>query len=778
MLKDILENRNVEDYLIAIIDRVHKEGPVVSEDFEVLAYIKSFYPEIFNGYEQKLLSAMGLFYKKDEFKTVLEEVYSIYENIIEEKTGRKFTPVQAHAYINIQNKKYFSFSAPTSAGKSYLFRELIQDVDYDIVIIVPSRALITEYINTLHHLLKDDKSILILPFIENINIARTSRRIFVITPERGVDLFKKIHEFNIKLFLLDEAQISEDDMRGMKFDSFVRRIDKVLPDAKKVFTHPFVLNPEAQLIKHKFEENDSSYKLYDQHTVGKLYMSVNEDKEFKYFTPYTEDSNNILKNEDIDVIKTALENDKTLLVYISKDKIYKNKYIHEFGKYIDLCESITNPKAVKLIEKLRQFIGASSTGDEKHSWFIEMLKRGIAVHHGSMPLNARLIIEDFVKEGHARICFATDTLLQGINMPFDIVWVDKFNFRGQKILDLKNLIGRAGRSTSNSKEFEYGIVVINEKNIKTFSERIKDNYSLENKSKLDENVSDVDNDLKDIFEAMKEDKFDDELKLTESQVERLDSKEIEKDIIYILDKLLLDNKAIQAKDYLALTKHYKKRISNSFKNIFIQHLRRKKLTDGETGVLSTAIPIMLWHIQGKSFSEILSLRYAYLTYKDDRNKILLKAKKGEITFEKAHEEIHNINVSFTPIPDSLPKSNHRHIPRFPHTPVDELDYDLLVYDTYDYLDKVIALSLADPICGALQLYYNKSSDTRALTMKNYIRYGTNDEKEIWLLRYGFSFEDIDWLIEIVDTIDEHEIVFNENICEIDSEKHNSINRYI
>ena len=101
MLKDIFDNNNVENYLIEIISRVHKEGPIVSSDFEALAYIKLFYSEIFNKYEQKLLSTMGLFYKKDESKTVLEEVYSIYENIIEEKTGRKFTPVQAHAYINI-----------------------------------------------------------------------------------------------------------------------------------------------------------------------------------------------------------------------------------------------------------------------------------------------------------------------------------------------------------------------------------------------------------------------------------------------------------------------------------------------------------------------------------------------------------------------------------------------------------------------------------------------------------------------------------------------------
>ena len=451
MLKDIFNNKNVENYLFEIIDRVHKKGPVLAEDFEVLAYIKLFYYEIFNMHEQKLLSTMGLFYKKDESKTVLEEVYSIYENIIEEKTGRKFTPVQAHAYINIQNKKYFSFSAPTSAGKSYLFRELIQDVDYDIVIVVPSRALITEYINTLYRLLEDDTSVLILPFIENINISKTARRIFVITPERGVDLFKQIDKFNIKLFLLDEAQISEDEIRGMKFDSFVRRIDKFLPDAKKVFAHPFVLNPDAQLLKHNFNQN-SSYKTYNQNSVGKIYLSINDSENFQYFSPFLNSKDRVLQDASNNIIKKLFLNNGTLLIYTSKKKIYDNQYMLDFVEYIDICKELTDVYALKLIEKLRKFIGASDSSEEKHSWFIDMMKKGIAIHHGSMPLNARLIMEDFVRLGYAKICFSTATLLQGINMPFDVVWID--NFMDMTPLNLKNLIGRAGRTTSHKKEFE------------------------------------------------------------------------------------------------------------------------------------------------------------------------------------------------------------------------------------------------------------------------------------------------------------------------------------
>lgn len=774
MLKNILENNNVEQILIDIINKIHIDGPIDALDFEALSYIKEFYNEILEKYEKKLLFAMGLFYKTKKPDSILEEVYSIYEDIIQEETGRNFTPVQAHAFLNIQEKIYFSFSAPTSAGKSYLFREIIQNVDYDIVIVVPSRALITEYVNTVNNLLSHDTSILILPFIENINKSNTKRRIFIITPERGIELFKRIHEFNIGLFLLDEAQISEDGIRGMKFDSFIRRIDKYLPCAKKIFAHPFVNNPEAQLLKHNFKNNASAIT-YKQHTVGKIFLSI-ENKELSYFSPYTKDNSNI-SNVNSDMVQDILNDNGTILIYVSKAKIYNGKYITEFSKYIDMCDKLINPDAIELIEKLRKFIGASSSNNDKFSALIYMMEKGIVLHHGSMPLNARLIMEDFVRLKYARICFSTATLIQGINMPFDVVWID--NFHNLKTLNLKNLIGRAGRTTSHNDKFEFGYVIVKKENITTFSKRLKEDYNLTETSIIDSDLSSVSNDdLKDIIEAVKDNTFDDDLNLTTTQVERLKTTDIEKDIKYILDTMLVDNKPIKAKVYTDLSKHFKKKISNSFKNIFITHLRKDNLNDGETGVLHSAIPIMLWQIQGKSFSEILSLRYAYLSQKDERNKILSKVYANEITAEDAEKIIHDIKVKFSPIPKPLPDSTLGNINRFQGVSVDNLNYDLLVYDTYDYLDKVISLSLSDPICGAFQIYYDNTKDSRALIMKNYIRYGTNNQTEIWLLKYGFEFEDIEWLLEFIININENEIIFNGEIYGLEEDKFNVIQRFI
>ena len=137
---------------------------------------------------------------------------------------------------------------------------------------------------------------------------------------------------------------------------------------------------------------------------------------------------------------------------------------------------------------------------------IEMMAKGIVVHHGSMPLYARLLVERFVNKGFAKICFATSTLAQGINMPFDIVWINNFRFNGtesKKNLDLKNLIGRAGRSTPDYFSFDYGYVIIESANINRFSDRMMQPTLLSEKSLLDSNLEDLPDDLRDIPEAIK-----------------------------------------------------------------------------------------------------------------------------------------------------------------------------------------------------------------------------------------------------------------------------------
>ncbi|MCL2035299.1 MAG: DEAD/DEAH box helicase [Oscillospiraceae bacterium] len=761
----------IEKILSQILNRIHTAGPVHIEDFESLAYIKMYHNEIFMLYEQKLLYLMGLFYKVERPKNLVEELYAIFADSILEDTKQKFTPVQAEAYKYIENKKYFSFSAPTSAGKSYLFRELILKTNSDIVIVVPSRALIAEYLEMVKKLVPN--SVLVLQFIENVNIKKTSRRVYIITPERGQDLFRYKDSFNIELFLFDEAQLSEEEIRGIGFDAFVRRTAKEFPSATHVFAHPFVKNPEAQLSKHHFDEQ-SIAATYTQNAVGKIFV-CRDNKKFHFFSPFENPHTKILVK--VDFIEYILKSRGSILIYTSKRKLYSGEYLHKFYQYLKLCPYLTDLLAIKYVEELKDYIGASDRG-KKVSMVARLMERGIVVHHGSMPLRMRLIIEQFVRAGFAKICFATSTLNQGINMPFDVVYID--NFRSMDVLTLKNLIGRAGRATDTS-NFDYGYTIINKRNIETFSQRMNEVYELSSKSKLDESVDSIEEDYQDIVEATKNNTFDIESRLTHSQIERIRNSDIDNLIKYILDNLLLDGRVLTGHEYYStLTESRRRELKDCFKDVYISHLRRAALTRAEQSVLSTAIPILLWHIQGKTFKEVLSLRHSYLTRMGEQRDIEKQHKNGDIPIETKEQLINNLKIRYSPTPDTLPNKQLYPQASFGNDeiPVTEMNYDLLVFDTYDYIDKVVSLSLSDPLYAAFKQYYETTTDIRALSMCNYIRYGTDDSIEIWLLRYGLSFEDIAWLKPFVLKADEQEIVFSSDVQQLEQEKTDKISRYL
>ena len=106
-----------------------------------------------------------------------------------------------------------------------------------------------------------------------------------------------------------------------------------------------------------------------------------------------------------------------------------------------------------------------------------------------------------------------------------------------------------------------------------------------------------------------------------------------------------------------------------------------------------------------------------------------------------------------------------------------VDYDRVVFDTYDYLDKLIGFRFGDAYYAAFSLYGEKYQDERATKMANYIRYGTNDNKEIMMLRYGFDFEDFEWLSPIIKSISEEEIVFSD-VNALLEEQSRKIERYL
>lgn len=757
-LKQIKNSETPAADLIKLLDTIHRFGPTNPALLEELSYYKEFHRSVFHDFEEQIISALGLFYKikiPDNLYSFLMQGFG-NEHLAEH--GAVLTPVQASIRRAIDDKQYISISAPTSAGKSYSIRDFLAEGKGDAVVVVPSRALIAEYINSLTRKFEQNKGVMISSFVDLVYTDRKLRRVFVLTPERSKDLYKFKDKLNIETFFFDEAQISEENSRGLTFDVSVRRVKKHFPNAKIIFAHPFIENPHAQFSKHQFSEDSTYGRAYTHGSVGKLCI-VNKDGRYYYFSPYIEGGykkvNYLEFNGDFRTF--AMNGKHTILVYVSKNSIYNGRFQKGFEDYIKNLPGVTNPKAIEIIDHIRQIVGADKPGHV--SAMVELLKKGVVIHHGSIPLEVRFLIEDFIRGKYSSLCFATSTLAQGINMPFDIVWLENTRFEGninERALAFKNLIGRAGRLTE-SKVFDYGYVFTN--GAKLFTERIQTPFLLNEKSVIENPPDGVhENDQKELIDAIQNNTFDDEKNIPMSKVQRLSQPAVIDYSKQFLDIFYRNPSDLRGSIGGILNKSNRDNAKALLAKIYEASLGRE-LFKGEQNVFNLAIDIFFHAAQGRSFSEIVGLRYSSITNRDNPS-------KASANFSQPAKKL----------PDSSLKDAYSLF--VDGTANSHVTYDSIVYDTYDYMDQVLSFSLSDTLIAAFEIYRENTFDDRASDIVELLRYNTNNKRHILLLRYGFTPEIIKEIAKHVDRIDENKITFLPTISETPDFIRSIVNWYL
>lgn len=763
-IKD-LQNRDFAEVMLGkTLAKIYKLGPIDATDYEILSYISIFHPDLIEQHIDDIILYMGLFYKSIKSPESLQGcVQKMFLECIAEHYGEKYTPVQTSILNNSEGKKIFSFSAPTSTGKSHVFFTIIEKSKNDVVVVVPSRALINEYYLRLCEEIPD-KSINILTYVDKINMAKCRRNIFVLTPERCKDLFRQKELFTIDVILFDEAQLTDEKgRRGLYFDAIVRRCNRELPDSKIIFAHPFVSNPEAQITKNALPKEQSISQVYDQRNVGQIFMCERPDESFRYFGSEVATFGSSQLTCDYDPIEECIKAKGSVLFYVSKNSIISNAYLNVFSKYINLCQEITDaPELAEIIKELRDFTGGETIAYKNYySQMLDLLKRGIVIHHGSLPLKARMLVEKFTRKHFCRICFATSTLEQGINMPFDIVYIDRLE--SSKHLAVKNLIGRAGRS-SQERRIDYGIVIIASSKVSKFRNALKHPSCLNEQSQLDDNgeLNEDDNDFKD---AILHDTFSDQFNLTQNKIAKLSDTALNDIIKCILD-VFFNN--IDEKGNVLLSKKDGNALVEAFSHLYSNYLDRP-LLQGEKSIITTAFYIMIWKIQGHTFSTICHSRYAYVSREKERAKL-----------EKLGQSTDHLLARFSQKYEELPNNKlFKTIPLFPKEfKAKDVDYDIITYDTYDYLDKLIGLYLVDIFYAAFIKYNERCQDERAVKMANLIKFGTYNPKYIWMLRYGMSFEDIEVLEDYIESIDEQGIIVNQAFANLSEKARDCIKRFV
>lgn len=757
LISRIKDGVNLPEIARYALECLYRDGPVDTVVLEIVSYLKIFQPAFFATIENDVIEIMGLFYKSPTPETLQGVVFDIYSQQIKERWGNNYTPMQADILKQINSKQCFSFSAPTSTGKSFVFRNVIMKSQRDIVVVVPSRALINEYHDRVCSTV-DVKEVNVLTFVERINTKHAKRNVFILTPERARELFKNKSWLDVEYILFDEAQLSDEkSTRGIYFDGIVRRALKVFPNAKFIFAHPFISNPQAQLKKNNIELDESTFsRQYKQKNVGQIFYTHNPNSgEFCHFGT----NNRIFGEHKIlssyDPIEQSLRNGGSVLIYAAKTQILNKKIFQRFNKYFEFCPTITNPEALELIESLREYIGASKNDvNYYNSDMIDNLMRGIVSHHGSIPLTARLILEHFTQRGFCKLCFATSTLEQGINMPFDVVYIDRFE--SSKSLSVKNLIGRAGRSTT-SKQFDIGSVIVHTSAMTSLRKTLLKNEPISETSHLDIKDDQIDETYQEFKDAIINETFNDEYNLTEKDVEKIKAEEIKLVIPTLLDILFIDENIIT-------TEEITPEVKDLFHKLYESYLGRP-LVESEKNVLNEAIRIILWKVTGRTFRNICQIRYARVAQVNERR--------------KHPERIESIYAKYMVGYNEIPNKNLSNYPKIPNTILAKnVDYDTVVFDTYDFLDKMIGFKLSDIYYAVFHEYYLDTNDERSQKMANYIKFGTADATEIWMLKYGFDFEDIEWLKPYVKSIGEEEICFHSSIAELNNEQKRLIEKFL
>ena len=143
-------------------------------------------------------------------------------------------------------------------------------------------------------------------------------------------------------------------------------------------------------------------------------------------------------------------------VYCSSRK----KVVDAAVKYAEDMDPIDNENLRTLAQEIK---------NEVHSkcFLAELILKGVAYHVGYLPSNIRLRIERSFEDGDLRTIFCTSTLVEGVNLPADNLFITSYKdgLSNMDEVKFRNLVGRVGRIKFNL--YGNAILVREDKSLKS-----------------------------------------------------------------------------------------------------------------------------------------------------------------------------------------------------------------------------------------------------------------------------------------------------------------------
>lgn len=400
--------------------------------------------------------------------TALERFFAEYQNdylTIPAAPELRFFGAQKNAYDHLSDD-HFSYSGPTSMGKSFLMRMYIKDqiqhgVKMNFVLIVPTKALINEiYKQVIDEDLKNllsEHNYKVVTAAGDIALEGKHNFILVLTPERLLYLLISKPDLQIDYLFIDEAhKLSGKNSRG---PFYYKTVDMLLKRKKKphfVFASPNIPNPEVYLklltdietdgddshlcstfspvaqIKFSIDLNNFTVSVYNDHTGELDYLAEIKDRNASLVSF-------LLMFERINR-EIPFERKQQTIVYCNG----RSKAIENALAFADQLSEIQDND----LNALARDITNEVHGDY---YLAQIIKKGVAYHIGYLPAAIRMRIEDMFRRGKITTIFCTSTLLEGVNLPADNLFItdNKIFRKVMTPVDFRNLIGRVGRIRFN-----------------------------------------------------------------------------------------------------------------------------------------------------------------------------------------------------------------------------------------------------------------------------------------------------------------------------------------
>lgn len=366
-----------------------------------------------------------------------------------------FFPAQKEIFDSL-SKPYFSYSAPTSMGKSYMMRvfikqQLMKGTKKNFALLIPTKALINEVTNELIDnltTLLQETNYRIVTSSGSIALETEHNYIFILTPERMLYILIDDPELKIDYLFVDEAhKISSSDKRSVFYYKVITKLEERQSTPHIIFASPNIPNPKIFLdilSKKAYLRTENSTATCKYAPVSQVKYIVDLwERNIRIFDSYTK---KFLKFYEMPRPYSLSE----LIVWIG-DRKHNIVYCKSKNDAIQFARNYAKTQEVVGDKKLQSFAEAIRRDVHKEYYLAELVEKGVAYHIGYLPANIRMQLENYYREGLIKTIFCTSTLLEGINLPAENLFITSYKKGISRFseVDFKNLIGRVGRAKYN-----------------------------------------------------------------------------------------------------------------------------------------------------------------------------------------------------------------------------------------------------------------------------------------------------------------------------------------